>query len=169
MPHKRNPVACNIALSAANNAPHLVAAMFSAMVQEHERSAGFWHAEWRTLPELFRIVGGGASHMTEAFEGLEVDVKRMRENVELTNGLVLAEALSFALAEKIGKAEAHKLVEEACKRAIARKKHLRDVATSMPAIARQFNKQSLARIFDPAQYLGSAPQFIERLLAQKTP
>jgi len=167
MPHKRNPVACNIALSAANNAPHLVGAMLSAMVQEHERGVGGWHAEWRTLPELFRIVGGSAAHMADAAHGMEIDVKRMRANVELTGGLLLAEALSFALAEKLGKAQAHALVEEASKKAVAQKKHLRDIVGAMPEIAKQFDKAALARIFDPAHYLGAAPEFLERLLSPK--
>lgn len=167
MPHKRNPVAATIALAAANSAPHLVASMLSGMVQEHERGVGNWHAEWRTLPELFCIVGGSLAHMLDTAEGLEVDTARMRENVELTKGLLLAESLSMSLAEKIGKAASHALVERVSKEAVAKKRHLKDVAMATPDIIKHLDKKALEKIFDPSSYLGAAPELITRILASQ--
>src|SRR5258708_4551940 len=127
MPHKRNPVAAATALAAATMAPNLAATMFAAQVQDHERSAGPWHAEWPTLPNLQLVTSGALAAIVDLAEGLEVDVSRMRANLDATHGLIMAEAVTFALAESIGKSDAHHLVEAAAKKAGAGKQHLRDV------------------------------------------
>ena len=103
MPHKRNPVAAASALGAATMAPNLAATIFAAQVQDHERSAGQWHAEWPTLPTLMLVTSGALAAIVDIAEGLEVDVARMRANLDVTHGLIMAEAVTFALAEKIGK------------------------------------------------------------------
>src|SRR6202023_1647737 len=118
MPHKRNPVAAPIALAAATMAPNLAATIFAAQIQDHERSAGPWHAEWPTLPNLLLVTSGALAGIVDIAEGLEVDVARMRINLDATNGLIMAEAVAMALAEKIGKLEAHHLVEAASKKAV---------------------------------------------------
>ncbi|HYD70127.1 3-carboxy-cis,cis-muconate cycloisomerase, partial [Azospirillum sp.] len=106
MPHKRNPVACAVMLAASVRAPGLVAGLLSGMVQEHERGLGGWHAEWQALPELGRIVAGAAHHAADAVERLEVDAGRMRRNLDLTDGLIMAEAVSMALARRLGRMDA---------------------------------------------------------------
>ena len=107
MPHKRNPVAAASALAAATMAPNLAATIFAAQVQDHERSAGPWHAEWPTLPALMLVTSGALAATVDLAEGLEVDVARMRANIDATSGLIMAEAVSMALAEKVGKSDAH--------------------------------------------------------------
>src|SRR5258705_430724 len=103
------------ALAAATMAPNLAATIFAAQVQDHERSAGPWHAEWPTLPTLMLVTSGGLAAIVDIAEGLEVDAVRMRANLETTRGLIMAEAVAMALAEKICKSEAHHLVEAARK------------------------------------------------------
>ena len=137
MPHKRNPVAAAGALGAAMMAPNLAATIFAAQIQDHERSAGPWHSEWPTLPSLLLVTSGALAGIVDIAEGLEVDAARMRVNLDATDGLIMAEAVTFALAEKIGKSEAHHLVEAASKKAVAGKKHLRDVLTADAKIAAQ--------------------------------
>ena len=124
MPHKRNPVVAATALAAATMAPNLAATIFAAQVQDHERSAGPWHAEWPTLPMLLLITSGALASTVDIAEGLEVDAARMRVNLDATHGLIMAEAVTMALAEKIGKSEAHHLMEAASKRAVAEKSRL---------------------------------------------
>ena len=131
MPHKRNPVAAATALAAATMAPNLAATIFAAQVQDHERSAGPWHAEWPTLPMLLLVTSGALAAIVDIAEGLEVDAARMRVNLDATHGLIMAEAVTMALAEKIGKSEAHHLMEAASKKAVAEKKDLRDVLTTI--------------------------------------
>src|SRR5580700_5076033 len=123
MPHKRNPVAAASALAAATMAPNLAATIFAAQVGDHERSAGPWHAEWPTLPSLLLVTSGALAATVDIAEGLEVDAARMRSNLDATGGLIMAEAVAFALAEKIGKSDAHHLIEAASKKAIADQKH----------------------------------------------
>src|SRR5712672_2832708 len=107
MPHKRNPVAAASGLGAATMTPNLAATIFAAQIQDHERSAGPWHAEWPTMPSLLLVTSGALAAVVDIAEGLEVDVARMRANLDTTGGLIMAEAVTIAPAEKIGKSEAH--------------------------------------------------------------
>src|SRR5215470_8984329 len=102
MPHKRNPVTAAVVLAAATRVPSLVSTMLCAMIQEDERGLGNWHAEWETLPQIFRLSAGTLHQLTEIIPHLEVDTNRMRENLDATNGLIFAEAITMALANKIG-------------------------------------------------------------------
>jgi 3-carboxy-cis,cis-muconate cycloisomerase len=165
MPHKRNPVAAASALAAATMAPNLAATMFAAQVQDHERSAGPWHAEWPTLPTLLLVTSGGLAAIVDIAEGLEVDATRMRVNLDATHGLIMAEAVTFALAEKIGKSEAHHLIEAASKKAVAARKHLRDVLAAEPKVTSHLGAAQLAKLFEPMAYQGVSQTLIDRLLA----
>jgi 3-carboxy-cis,cis-muconate cycloisomerase len=164
MPHKRNPVAAATALAAAAMAPNLAATIFAAQVQDHERSAGPWHAEWPTLPTLQLVTSGALAAIVELAEGLEVDAARMRVNLDATHGLIMAEAVTFALAEAIGKSDAHHLVETAAKKAVAGKQHLRDVLTGDPKVTAHLSADKLAKLFDPMAYQGVSQELIDRLL-----
>ena len=166
MPHKRNPVTSAVILSAALRVPPLVSTMLSAMVQEDERGLGGWHAEWETLPEIVRFSGGALHHLTEIFPGLEIDPHKMGANLDLTKGLIYAEAVSMSLAEKIGLPQAHQLLDAASNQARSAKAHLRDVLAKDPQVAKHLNPADLNRLFDPQQYLGVANLFIDRVLSQ---
>jgi 3-carboxy-cis,cis-muconate cycloisomerase len=165
MPHKRNPVAAATALAAATMAPNLAATIFAAQVQDHERSAGPWHAEWPTLPMLQLVTSGALAAIVDIAEGLEVDAARMRLNLDATHGLIMAEAVTMALAEKIGKSEAHHLVEAASKKAVADKKDLREVLTKDPKVAAYLAADRIAKLFEPMAYQGVSQALIDRLLA----
>jgi 3-carboxy-cis,cis-muconate cycloisomerase len=165
MPHKRNPVASASALGAATMAPNLAATIFAAQIQDHERSAGPWHAEWPTLPTLLLVTSGALAAVVDIAEGLEVDAIRMRLNLDTTHGLIMAEAVTFALAEKLGKSDAHHLVEAATKRAVAEKKHLRDILTADPKVNAQLNAAAIAKLFEPMDYQGVSQALIDRMLA----
>ena len=168
MPHKRNPVACASALAAATMAPNLAATIFAAQIQEHERSAGPWHAEWPTLPTLLLMTSGALAAIVDLAEGLEVDALRMASNLDTTRGLVMAEAVTMALAEKIGKSDAHHLIEAASKKAVANRVHLRDVLTADPNVTTHLDATALEKLFDPLAYQGVSQQLIDRLLGSLT-
>ena len=165
MPHKRNPVAAASALGAATMAPNLAATIFAAQVQDHERSAGPWHAEWPTLPGLMLVTSGALAAIVDLAEGLEVDAARMRSNLDATHGLIMAEAVTFALADKIGKSDAHHLIEAASKRAVAEKKHLREVLSADAKVTAHLNAKRIAELFEPMAYQGASQALIDRLLA----
>jgi 3-carboxy-cis,cis-muconate cycloisomerase len=165
MPHKRNPVACSAVLACAMRVPALVSTMLTAMVQEQERALGGWQAEWETLPEIASLTSAALNQLREVTSGLSVDVARMRSNIDITQGLVMAEAVSLALAQHVGRAVAHELIEEACHQAVASGRSLLEVLKSDPRMPEEFSSSHLESLFDPARYLGEAPAFVERVLA----
>jgi 3-carboxy-cis,cis-muconate cycloisomerase len=146
MPHKQNPVACVLALAAAKRAPGLLADFVSGMVQEHERAAGGWQAEWPLVYGIVQSAGVTVNSMAEVAEGLTVDRARMRSNVEYTNGTVFAEKAVMLLTPELGKAGARRTVEEAIRQ------------TGAPP--------DLPELDVPEQYLGSTEAFRRRLLGQ---
>lgn len=165
MPHKRNPVLAATALAAATMAPNLAATIFAAQVQDHERSAGSWHAEWPTLPTLMLVTSGALAAIADMAEGLEIDAERMRANLDTTRGLVMAEAVSMAIAEKIGKSDAHAIVEAASREALASKQHLRGVLAADVRVTAHLDAEKLSKLFAPETYQGSSQAMIDRLLA----
>ncbi|UST96683.1 3-carboxy-cis,cis-muconate cycloisomerase [Pseudomonas siliginis] len=166
MPHKRNPVGAAVLIGAATRVPGLVSTLFSAMPQEHERSLGLWHAEWETLPEICCLVSGSLQQARLLADGLEVDAARMARNLELTQGLVLAEAVSIVLAQRVGRDTAHHLLEQCCKRAVAEQRHLRAVLADEPQVTAELSGAELDDLLNPAHYLGQAQAWVERAVAE---
>jgi 3-carboxy-cis,cis-muconate cycloisomerase len=152
MPHKRNPVGAAVALAAAVQVPGLVATMLSAAVQEHERGLGDWPAEWDTLPQIAMLTAGALDAMTAVVDGLEVDAARMRANLELTQGQIMAEAVQMALAPALGRDVAHSLVGPPASAAAASKRHLREELGD-DAQRAVLDAGALARLFEPLSYL----------------
>jgi 3-carboxy-cis,cis-muconate cycloisomerase len=165
MPQKRNPVACAAVLAAAQRVPGLVSTMLSSMVQEQQRALGAWQAEWETLPEIAYLSGGALHHLAEMLSGLYVDEQRMRRNLDATHGLIFAEAVTMALGNRLGKMPAHLLVESACKTARAGNRHLKDVLREDPGLHGHLSPDDLEGLFDVRNYLGSAEEFVRRVLA----
>lgn len=163
MPHKRNPVTTTAILANANRVPSLVATMLSAMPQEHERSAGRWHSEWDVLTDIMQLTAGSVERSLELLDNLEVDAQRMRQNLELTNGLIYAETVSLALVPKLGKANAHELVEKACAVTVTQNKHLKDVLRDQA-----IDVPDLDALFKPENSLEQAFEIIDLILQKHT-
>ncbi|TWC47793.1 3-carboxy-cis,cis-muconate cycloisomerase [Pseudomonas sp. SJZ080] len=166
MPHKRNPVGAAVLIGAATRVPGLLSTLFSAMPQEHERSLGLWHAEWETLPEICCLVSGSLKQALLVADGLEVDAERMARNLDLTQGLVLAEAVSIVLAQRVGRDTAHHLLEQCCKRAVAEQRHLRAVLGDEPQVTAELSPAELDDLLNPAHYLGQSRTWVERAVAE---
>lgn len=167
MPHKRNPVAAAAVLAAATRVPHLAGSLLSGMVQEHERGLGGWHAEWQVLPELVQLSAGALAQMVDVASGLEVNAEQMRANLDATNGLIMAEAVAMALGAKLGRQEAHHLVEAASKRAVAERRHLREILAEDKAVSQHLTREGLDQLFDPLGYTGMTTTLIDRVLAAR--
>ena len=165
MPHKRNPVGCAAALTAALRVPALVSTMLSGMVQEHERALGGWQAEWDTLPEIVSLCGGALVQLGQVVGGLSVDAARMRANIDSTGGLVMAEAVAMALAEHIGRPAAHLILEQACAHAVANQQALLSVLTADTRVTAQLTVAEIEQLFQPLVYTGEALAFVDRVLA----
>ncbi len=165
MPHKRNPVTSTAILANAQRVPFLVATILSAMPQEHERSAGLWHSEWVTLTDIMQLTAGSLDRSIELLSTLEIDKKRMLQNLELTNGLIYAENISLALAPTIGKEQAHILVETACKIAVSDKKHLKQV---LMEIETGLSEKELDVYFTPENSIGLSLEIIDDIITRAT-
>jgi 3-carboxy-cis,cis-muconate cycloisomerase len=165
MPHKRNPVGAVGLVACAQRGPGLVATMLSAMGQEHERGAGGWQAEWETLLELLQLTGSSAAIARDLLTGLEVDLEKMRADMDLTHGLVMSESVAAALAPAIGRADAQSLVEQAARRSVESGRAFRDVLLELPSVTESLTTDELDAALDPAGYLGVADALIDRALA----
>ena len=166
MPHKHNPVACAAVIAAHERMPGLVVTMLHAMPQEHERGLGLWQAEWETVPEAFELSAAALGHSIEIAERLVVDSDRMRANFDALLGTSMAEAVSAALAKKIGRSAAHELLRNATKRASEEHRHLGIVLKGMPEITAHLSAEEIDRLMEPSAYLGSAKRFIARVLGE---
>jgi 3-carboxy-cis,cis-muconate cycloisomerase len=160
-------VASSVALAASLRAPGLVATMLASLPQEHERGLGGWQAEWTTLPELVVVTAGASRAMAESLEGLQVQPARMRQNVDLTRGLVLAEAVTMTLAVRMGKTEAHARVEEASRRAVREGLPLAQALADDREVARYMARDEIEERLRPETYLGAAAALIARVLSRR--
>jgi 3-carboxy-cis,cis-muconate cycloisomerase len=156
MPHKHNPIRAISAAAAAAQAPGLVAALLAAMPHEHQRAAGAWHAEWLPLRALLETTGSAAVQLRQSLAGLRVDAGRMRANLDVTRGALLAERVAGALRSAVGAEQAHELVREAAAAG--------DLAGD-PRITEHLSAGEAAALLDPGTYLGSAGALIDRALA----
>jgi 3-carboxy-cis,cis-muconate cycloisomerase len=165
LPHKRNPVDAMQALAAARLATGAVPVVLSALVAEHERAVGGWQAEWAAIPDLFRYAAGAIAHTRRAVLGLQIDSQRMRSNLDLSGGLVMAEALTLALVAPLGRSTARQIVQEACGQARTAGSSLRQIAHDDPRISAALPPEAIDQALDPAAYLGCADILIDRALA----
>ena len=165
MPHKQNPVASAAILSSTTRMPALVSTVLSGLSGEYQRSLGAWQSEWEVVPEIVRLTAAGSHQLASLLPRLNINVERMRSNLDLTHGLIYAECISLALSEKLNRASAHKLVESACRRAQSEKRNLLAILSEDSEVTAILNPEGLARLFEPANYLGSADAFIDAVLA----
>jgi 3-carboxy-cis,cis-muconate cycloisomerase len=164
LPHKRNPVDSVAVIACAQRGPGLAATMISAMVQEHERAAGAWQAEWPTLLELLGLTGSAARSLRELLAGLTVDPNRMSTNLDITRGLLMSESVVMAVSDSIPRPRAQALVEAASLRAVDERRPLREVLLEVPEIADSLGQSRLDEALDPRGYLGATDALIDRAL-----
>jgi 3-carboxy-cis,cis-muconate cycloisomerase len=169
MPHKRNPVGSVETLAAANRVAGLVAPFLSATVQENERATGGWQSEWPIMASLVQSTGLAAACMAEVAEGLTVDPRRMRSNIEHTNGAIFAERAMMLLGATLGRDTAHKVLEKATRNGIPQGRHLAEVLAEMPEVTSRIEESVLRDLEVPQKYLGSAEAFRTRLLSSADP
>jgi 3-carboxy-cis,cis-muconate cycloisomerase len=165
MPQKRNPIASEYILAAARGAQALVPLMQNAMAQDHERATGPWQAEMLALPQAFVLTHGALTQARALAEGLVIDAARMRRNLDASGGLIMAEAVMMGLAPHIGRAAAHDAVHHACDTALRDAIPLADALAREQAVSARLDQAAIARLTDPAGYLGATSAFIDRALA----
>jgi 3-carboxy-cis,cis-muconate cycloisomerase len=167
MPQKRNPIACEFIVALAKVVRQQAGLMLDALAADHERATGPWQLEWVAIPQAFIATGGALRQARFMLEGLIVDAGRMRRNLDLTGGLIVAEAVMMALAEHTGRQDAHDIVYSACRIALDKGSTLLDELKRRPEVTRYLDAKRLAELTDPINYLGSAPAMVDRALGGK--
>jgi 3-carboxy-cis,cis-muconate cycloisomerase len=156
MPQKRNPISSELVIAAAKLLRDKSSAMLDAAMQDFERATGPWHIEWAVIPEAFLLLSSSLAQAAHALTNLRIDAVRMRDNLDLTGGLILAEAVMMALAPELGRQRAHQLVYDACARATETGADLADELLKNPDIVASLGEQRIRQLSDPSAYLGSA-------------
>jgi 3-carboxy-cis,cis-muconate cycloisomerase len=162
MPHKRNPVSCTVILAAQAASRGYAGILADAMVALHERPAGAWHAEWHALPPLFGLVSGALREASGLAEGLTVDAGRMRANLDLTQGLLFADAAASRLGRTLGREAAHALVEHAAGEVRSSGRPLRAVLEAMP----EAQDVDLEPAFDLTPAIAAAGPWVDRAIRE---
>ncbi|MFL6033209.1 MAG: 3-carboxy-cis,cis-muconate cycloisomerase [Rubrobacteraceae bacterium] len=165
LPHKRNPILSVTAAASASRVVDLSRTLEVAMIAAHERPAGAWHSEWVTLSDALALTGGAAVAIREVTEGLQVHTERMRENLDATGGLLLAENLTTVASERLGRLKAHDLVQAVARRAADGRSSFREELLGDDEIREVLSEEEIDAALDPAGYLGSAGTFVDRALA----
>lgn len=163
MPQKRNPISSELMLAAAKAVRQHVAAMLDGMIHDFERATGPWHLEWVSLPESFLLTASSLANAKFMLAGLVVHEDRMRTNLDLTHGLIVAEAVMMAAAPKLGRQHAHDVVYDACRTAIERGGNLADALAGVPEIVEALGLEATRFHCDPANYLGLCGEMVDRV------
>ncbi len=167
MPQKRNPISSVYITAQAAMVKQLVPALLEAMVEDHERSTGPWEIEWIALPEIFMLAAGALAQTRFLVEGLQVNEKKMRENLFITKGLLMSEAVMMGLGEKMGRNHAHDVVYDICREVVKTGRPLIDLLEENEEITQYADRRTLEALVDPANYLGVAGEMVDRVLAMR--
>ena len=165
MPQKRNPISSELMLAAAKGVRQHAGLMLDAMVQDFERATGPWHAEWMAIPESFVLTAGSLHQAKFALGGLIVDEKKMAGNLDISRGLIVAEAVMMGLAPDLGRQEAHDVVYDACRVANDKGMTLADALSADARVSARIDRATIERLTSPKNYLGLAPEMVDRVLA----
>ncbi|MEP9379324.1 3-carboxy-cis,cis-muconate cycloisomerase [Aquabacter sp. CN5-332] len=169
MPQKRNPISSELMLAAAKSVRQHVATMLDGMIHDFERATGPWHVEWIALPESFLLTGASLAHAKFMLAGLVVHEDRMRRNLDLTGGLIVAEAVMMAAAPQLGRQQAHDVVYAACREAIENGGTLAERLATIPEIVAALGgRAGIEARCDPANYLGLCGAMVDRALMTKS-
>jgi len=164
MPQKRNPISAELMLAAAKAVRQHAGLMLDAAIQDFERATGPWHAEWIAIPESFVLTAGALHQAKFALGGLIVDEKQMAKNLDISRGLIVAEAVMMGLAPQLGRQEAHDVVYDACRRANEQHIRLAEALSADPQVTDRIDRATIERLTSPVNYLGLAPQMVDRVL-----
>ena len=164
MPQKRNPISSELMLAAAKAVRQHAGLMLDATIHDFERATGPWHAEWIAIPESFVLTSGALHQAKFALAGLIVDETQMAKNLDISRGLIVAEAVMMGLAPELGRQEAHDVVYDACRHANEAHLSLQEALMSDPRITSRIDRETIERLTSPRNYLGLAPLMVDRVL-----
>jgi 3-carboxy-cis,cis-muconate cycloisomerase len=167
MPQKRNPISSVYITAQTAIVKQLVAALLEAMIEDHERATGPWEIEWIALPEIFMLSAGALAQTRFVLEGLQVNEKKMRANLDITNGLIMSEAVMMGLGAAMGRNRAHDVVYDICREVVKTGRPLVDLLAEDKEISKHASRKQLEKMVNPANYLGVAGEMVDRVLKMR--
>jgi len=166
MPQKRNPIASEYILAATRAVHALAPVMYASMIADHERATGPWQSESLAIPQCVALTAGALVQARSVAEGMTVDAGRMRRNLDLTGGLIMAEAIATALIPSIGRAAAEGAVARACDRSLAEGIAFASILRGDAELRPHLSDADIDRLTNPTLYTGSAGVFVDRVVAR---
>jgi 3-carboxy-cis,cis-muconate cycloisomerase len=154
MPQKQNPMLSEYLVASARLLRGVIDALANATAHAGERDMSLWAVEWLAVPQAFILAGGVGEKLADLLAVLDVHRVRMRANLDMTDGAILAEAAMMALAREIGQEEAHAVVTAASREALKTGRALLEVLVEDPRAGPMTDASLLARLQDPEAYLG---------------
>jgi adenylosuccinate lyase len=166
MPHKRNPEFSEQIVTLARVIRYHASLLTEGMLQEHERDARSWKAEWLALPQISLALGKSLELSEAMIGGLVIHANAMRRNLDSTQGYVLSEAVMLALAKKIGKQTAHQIVYEISMRGVEQGLTFKAALLADARVAAQLSEREIDALLDYRAHIGMIPQMVDRVLAR---
>lgn len=163
MPQKRNPISSELIWNASKIVRQHTGLALDFMMPDFERATGPWHLEWTVIPETFVLTAGALKQACFMLSGLEVNTEKMKQNLDSTKGLIVAEAVMMALAPRVGRQVAHDWVYESCRQSLSTGQSLLAVLSNDDRIMAQFSMDQLTALCDPVNYVGAAPSMVDRV------
>ena len=169
MPQKRNPVSCVYITAMASTIKQLSAALFDAMVEDHERSTGPWEIEWIVLPQISTLTHATLIHTQLLLEGLEVHPENMRRNLDITHGAIASEAVMMALGKTVGRQVAHDLVYDICMKMATDPTQIFVECLLENEVVKQcgVSRKELESLCDPGKYIGLCEEMVSSVVSKK--
>lgn len=167
MPQKRNPHICEAIVALSKIIRYHAALALEAMVQEHERDMGAWMVEWEMVPQVCILTSGVLKHSKAILKDLFVDEKKMRSNLDLIKGLILAEPVMFALAKKVGHQAAHKIIYEICMKAYDSGQTFKEALLADARITTHLSLERIDDLLNPEKYTGLSSELVDRLTGKR--
>ncbi|MDQ1517564.1 MAG: hypothetical protein QOE80_3394 [Actinomycetota bacterium] len=164
MPHKRNPERSEHLVTLARLVRAEAGVLVESMVVEHERDGRAWKAEWAAFPEVCRLTAASLASARGLVDGLTVDPAAMAANIVRGGGYLFSERVMGALADKVGKQSAHRLVYEASMAGIEAGRSFREALEAVPAITDVLSPADLDELLDPQAAVGQAPEIVDEIL-----
>jgi adenylosuccinate lyase len=166
MPQKRNPKLSQDIIAAAAQIRALAPLALEAMQTEHEADRTTSIMMSRAIVQACELTGDMLQRMMTLFDGLQVFPDRMRENLDLSGGLIMAEALMLELGKQIGRQRAHDAVYEAAQASVTQSRPFREMLALDPHVSAGLTPSQMEALLDPARYAGLCRELAERGAAQ---
>ena len=164
MPQKRNPVSCAYITAMSATVRQLSTSLFEAIIEDHERSTGPWEIEWIVLPQISTLTHATLKHTADLVAGLEVHEEAMKNNLNISRGGIVSEAVMMALGKTLGRQKAHDVIYDLCRRSQVENRQLLDLLCEHEEIRKKMSRDELAKLCEPANYLGYSEVMVQRVL-----